>query len=439
VREHKTERPPLLYDLTTLQREANAQLGFTAKKTLATAQKLYETHKLITYPRTDSRYLSRDMTGKVESALGRYDAGLEEIGQQALSYGVKMTPRVFDDAKLTDHHAIIPTGKRSAGMALTPDERRLYEMVARRLAAVFYPNHEYDALRVVTQVGEDRFVSTGKSVTREGWKEVYKKAQAESTARRKKADEEEQELPVLAEGDTRVCKSAQAKEEKTKPPKEHNDASLLREMEHAGRQIEDEALREQMKDCALGTPATRAAIIERLIEVGYVKRSGKNLVATDKGVRLIDAVPPEIASPETTGRWERALSEIARGKDGEQRFREGIARLAAFLVQHAASAPDVAFDQEHRRGKGAKRPKDMGIPCPVCGQGKMAENSKGFYCTRYREGCRFTIWKDQLVRQGGPELSEKLLRLCMEKKDVRGSTGVIHYHEGQIRFEPFGL
>ena len=439
AREYKTERPPLLYDLTTLQREANAQLGFTAKKTLATAQKLYETHKLITYPRTDSRYLSRDMTGKVEAALGRYDAGLEQIGQQALSYGVKMTPRVFDDAKLTDHHAIIPTGKRSAGMALTPDERRLYEMVARRLAAVFYPNHEYDALRVVTQVGEDRFVSTGKSVTREGWKEVYKKAQAESTARRKKADEEEQELPVLAEGDTRVCKSAQAKEEKTKPPKEHNDASLLREMEHAGRQIEDEALREQMKDCALGTPATRAAIIERLIEVGYVKRSGKNLVATDKGVRLIDAVPPEIASPETTGRWERALSEIARGKDGEQRFREGIARLAAFLVQHAASAPDVAFDQEQRRGKGAKRPKDMGVPCPVCGQGKVAENSKGFYCTRYREGCRFTIWKDQLVRQGGPELSEKLLRLCMEKKDVRGSTGVIHYHEGQIRFEPFGL
>ena len=437
--EHKIERPPLLYDLTTPQREANAQLGFTAKKTLATAQKLYETHKLITYPRTDSRYLSRDMIDKVESALGRYDAGLESIGQKALEYGVKMTPRVFDDAKLTDHHAIIPTGKRSAGMALTPDERKLYEMVARRLAAVFYPNHEYDALRVVTRVGEDSFVSTGKSVTREGWKEVYKKTQPEGVSRRKKADEDEQDLPALAEGDTRTCKSAQAKEEKTKPPKEHNDASLLREMEHAGRQIEDEALREQMKDCALGTPATRAAIIERLIEVGYVKRSGKNLVATEKGVRLIEAVPPEIASPETTGRWERALSEIARGKDGEPRFREGIARLAAFLVQHAASAPDVAFEAEQRRGKSAKRVKDMGIACPVCGQGKMAENSKGFYCTRYREGCKFTIWKDQLARQGGPQISEKLLRLCVEKKDVRGSTGVIHYHEGQIRFEPFGL
>ena len=441
TREHKSEHPPLLYDLTTLQREANTQLGFTAKKTLATAQKLYETHKLITYPRTDSRYLSRDMIGKVQGALERYDAGLESIGQKALEYGVKMTPRVFDDAKLTDHHAIIPTGKRSANLSLTSDERRLYEMVARRLAAVFYPNHEYDALRVVTQVDADSFVSTGKSVTREGFKEVYKRAEQGTASRSRKADEEEQELPALAVGDTRICKAAQAKEEKTKPPKEHNDASILREMEHAGRQIEDEALREQMKDCALGTPATRAAIIERLIEVGYVRRSGKNLIATEKGVLLIEAVPPEIASPETTGRWERALAEIARGKDGEARFREGIARLAAFLVGHAAGAPDVPFDREERRGRGgrsARRPKDMGIACPICGQGKMAENTKGFYCTRYREGCKFTIWKNQLVRSGGPELSEKLLRLCIEKKDVRGSTGVIHYENGQVRFTPLG-
>ena len=170
-----------------------------------------------------------------------------------------------------------------------------------------------------------------------------------------------------------------------------------------------------------------------------MKRSGKNLVATKKGVNLIAAVPPEIASPETTGRWERALSEIARGKDGEQRFRDGIARLAAFLVQHASSAPDVPFDAEERRDKAARKPKDMGISCPVCGKGKMAENTKGFYCTRFRDGCKFTIWKDALVRSGGPELSAKLMKLCVEKKEVRGSTGVIHYDNGQIRFSPFGL
>ena len=439
TREKKSERPPLLYDLTTLQREANAQLGFTAKKTLAAAQKLYEQHKLITYPRTDSRYLSRDMAGKVQSALSGYEDELQAIGQRALQYGVRLTPRVFDDEKLTDHHAIIPTGKRAGGLALTPDERRLYEIIARRLAAVFYPNHEYDALRVVTAVGEDKFLSTGRSVTQEGWKEVYAKPEEAKASSRKKQGEDEQELPPLAEGDRQHCRRAQAREEKTKPPKEHNDASILREMEHAGRLVEDEQLRERMKDCALGTPATRAAIIERLIEVGYVRRSGKNLIATDKGVRLIEAVPPEIASPETTGRWERALAEIARGKDGEQRFREGIARLAAFLVGHASAAPDVPFEKEERRGKKGKRPKDMGIPCPVCGKGKMAENSKGFYCTRFRDGCRFTIWKDALVRSGGPELSEKLIRLCVEKKEVRGSTGVIRYENGQVRFSPFGL
>ena len=431
LRENKTEYPPLLYDLTTLQREANSQLGFTAKKTLATAQKLYETHKLITYPRTDSRYLSHDMQDKVEKALASYEGELNEIGQKALRYGVRLTKRVFDDAKLTDHHAIIPTGRKAEKLSLTQDERALYEMVARRLAAVFYPNHEYDALRVMTRVGADDFLSTGKSVTQEGWKEVYRR-QAE---KRKKA-EEDQKLPPLAVGDDVLCKSAKAKEEQTKPPKEHNDASLLRDMEHAGRQIEDEALREAMKDCALGTPATRAAIIERLLEVGYVRRSGKNLIATPKGIHLIEAVPAEIASPETTGRWERALSEIARGKDGEARFREGIARLAAFLVQHASGAPEVPFEKEERRGRSARKPKDMGVPCPVCGQGKMAENSKGYYCTRFREGCAFTIWKNELVRYGGPELSEKLLRLCMERKEVRGSSGTIYYDNGKVRFVP---
>ncbi|MBP3522714.1 MAG: DNA topoisomerase 3 [Clostridia bacterium] len=431
-REKKTERPPLLYDLTTLQREANAQLGFTAKKTLATAQKLYEQHKLITYPRTDSRYLSHDMVGKVERALSSYDGALEEVGQGALGYGVRLTPRVFDDAKLTDHHAIVPTGKRAEHMNLTADERKLYEMVARRLAAVFYPNHEYDALRVVTRVGGDDFVSTGKSVTQEGWKAVYRQ-QAE---KKRRADEDEQELPPLCVGDAQTCRAARAKEEQTKPPREHNDASLLREMEHAGRQIEDEALREQMKDCALGTPATRAAIIERLIEVGYVKRSGKNLVATPKGVHLIEAVAPEIASPETTGRWERALSQIARGQDGEARFREGIARLAVFLTQQASTAPDVPFEKEEWHGKGSRKLSNLGIACPICGQGRIAENTKGFYCTRFREGCRFTIWKDALVRMGGPELNAKLLRLCVEKKDVRGSTGVIHYDNGRLGFTP---
>ena len=160
-------------------------------------------------------------------------------------------------------------------------------------------------------------------------------------------------------------------------------------------------------------------------------------MATDKGVQLIDAVPPEIASPETTGRWERALNEIARGTGDEVRFREGIGRLAAFLVQHASSAPDVPFEKEERRTKG-KRISSIGVACPLCEKGKIAENTKAFYCTRFREGCALTIWKDALVRSGGPVLDAKLLKLCAEKKDVRGSTGVIHYENGSVRFSPNG-
>ena len=435
TREHKSLPPPLLYDLTTLQREANAQFGFTAKKTLETAQKLYEQHKLLTYPRTDSRYLSHDMLGKVQSTLAAYDGALQPLGEKALEYGVRMSKRIFDDAKLTDHHAIIPTGKKAANLSLTADERRLYELVAKRLAAVFYPNYEYDALRVVTSCGQDCFLSTGQTVTQEGWKAVYAGEQASGARRTGKKKEDEQPLPDLHPGDERVCRDAKVTQDQTKPPKEYNDASILLDMEHAGRQIEDEELREQMKDCALGTPATRAAIIERLISVGYVSRRGKNLTATEKGVHLIEAVPQEIASPETTGRWERALAEIARGSDGEQRFREGIARLAAFLVQNASGAPDVAFAPEERRGR-TKRVPTLGVACPLCGKGKVAENSKGFYCTRFRDGCKFTIWKNELVRAGGPELTAKLLKLCMEKRDVRGSTGIIHYENGAVRFTP---
>ena len=436
-RERKTELPPLLYDLTALQREANAQYGFTAKKTLSLAQKLYEERKLLTYPRTDSRYLSCDMVGKVQKTLGSYDGALEALGKEALGFGVGPTRRVFDDAKLTDHHAIIPTGRRAAGMALSEDERRLYELVARRLAAAFFPAHEYDALRVVTAVpgesGADRFLSTGRAVVKEGWKAVYRGMAAKKRGRDK--DEEEQALPPLAQGEQRACRSAAVREEKTKPPREHSDASILSEMEHAGRRIESEELRGQMKDCALGTPATRAAIIERLIEVGYVRRSGRNLLATEKGVNLIKAVPPEIASPETTGRWERALEDIARGRGGEQRFMEGIARLAAFLVEQAAQAPDVPFAHEERRGR-ARRVRDIGVACPLCGKGRIAENTKAFYCTRFREGCGLTIWKDALVRAGGPELTAKLMALCAQRGDVRGSTGTIHYDKGRVSFTP---
>ena len=425
--ERKTERPPYLYDLTSLQRDANTRYGFTAKKTLELAQKLYEEHKLLTYPRTDSRYLSHDMVRTVEKVLDQYDGPWREMGRQALSHGVKPVASVFDDTKLTDHHAIIPTGKSAASSTrLTEDEKRVYDLVARRLAAVFFPYHEYESTRLITAVQSDRFLTTGKIVTVPGWKALYPE----------KGDTKDNALPQISIKEKRLCVNAKVKSEKTKPPKEYTDASLLSRMEHADREIDDEALKEAVKRCQLGTPATRAAIIERLIQVGYVRRKGKSLVATPKGVSLIEAAPAEIASPEMTGRWEAALEEIAKGKDMEKRFREGIERLASYIVSYTDNAPPVAFEKESLKKRGHKL-KTL-ADCPVCGLGKIAENSRSFYCTRFREGCAFTIWKDTLTKSGGPALDERLFKLCLERGCVKGSTGTIHYAGGRISFERTG-
>ena len=436
--EEKRELSPQLYDLTTLQREASSMLGFTADKTLKTAQSLYEKHKLITYPRTDSRYLSHDMGASVKKALYSLPEPYAKLAQPVLAKPIPQSKRIFDDAKLTDHHAIIPTGRKFNPEAVSEDERKLFDLVARRLIAAFYPPYVYDATRVVTESEGELFQSSGIVVADEGFKLVYRDLQPKKKA---KEDAESAPLPLLQENDERITKKAQIKKDQTKPPKEHTDASLLSEMEHAGRRIEDEELREQMKGCSLGTPATRAAIIERLITVGYARRKGRQIMATEKGVRLIEAVPPEIASPETTGRWEQALERIAHGEGGGERFLEGIRRLAAFLTKYAGeSAPDVAFEREERRAKGRKQvsSKSIGIPCPLCKQGHVTENSKAFGCSRWQEGCKFTIWKDCVSKIGGPLIDAKLTKalLSAENGDLRGSTGVLHFHEGYVTFTP---
>ena len=434
--EEKKELPPQLYDLTTLQREASSMLGLTADKTLKTAQALYEKHKLITYPRTDSRYLSHDMGGSVKKALQSLGEPYARLALPVLEKPIPQPRRIFDDAKLTDHHAIIPTGRKADLSRLTQDEQGVFDLIARRLIAAFYPPYVYNAARVVTESMGESFVSTGRTVVEEGFKKVYADVQS-----KRKNKEEETALPPLCEGDERMVKKATVKKDQTKPPKQHTDASILSEMEHAGRRIEDEELREQMKGCSLGTPATRAAIIERLISVGYARRKGRQIMATEKGVKLIEAVPPEIASPETTGKWELALEKIAQGEGDAQRFMEGIRRLAGFLTKYASeNAPEVAFEKEERRGKGRRRTtqKTMELECPVCKKGRITENEKAFGCSCWKDGCKFTIWKDAVTRVGGPAIDAKLVQALLkaENGDLRGSTGVLHYHEGRVSFTP---
>ena len=358
VREHKRTPPPQLYDLTSLQREANRKLGFSADKTLKLAQALYETHKLVTYPRTDSRYLPDDMKPKIAATLKKLPSPYAEyVAAPEMNLNMKWK-RFYDGSKVSDHHAIVPTEKAADLGRLSADERRLYDMIARRLIAAHYPFYEYESARVMTRVDGELFKSTGAMPMVEGWRALYRDDKPD------KGEDREPPLPVLSEGDARKVEKASVKACKTKPPAPHTDASLLNLMENAGRDIEDEALREQMKSSGLGTPATRAATIERLIQVGYARRRGKTIVSTEKGRQLIDVVPEQIASAVTTGKWEKFLSDMAAQQDADERrrkserFMSGIRRFSVFLVDAAKVAPrDVVFAKEPYRKKTARKPR----------------------------------------------------------------------------------
>ena len=441
VRKH--EPPPQLYDLTSLQRDANRMLGFTADKTLKTAQSLYEKHKALTYPRTDSRYLPPDMIPRVVQTMKQLPESYRKYIDGALPGGkLPVTRRTIDQTKVTDHHAIITTARKADPSKFSEDERKLFDMVARRLIAAFYPACDYDATKIITQVGEHSFRTTGKVIVNNGWHDVPPLENPPKPKKKTKPDDEsDNPLPPLKEGDERQVKATAIKEDVTKPPAPHTDASLLAAMETAGKELDDEELVRQMKGSGIGTPATRAAIIERLLHVGYAQRRGKTLQATDKGVMLIDVVPDKLSSPELTGRWELALHDITDGKQDPERFMEGIARMSRFLVDYAReSTAAVAFPQEQRqRGKGSTRNSAKPLPgavCPLCGKGGLRESPRTFSCTE--NGCNCTIWKDCLVNGGGPELTDKLVLLLLEKKELHGSTGLLMIREGRILFYPKG-
>jgi DNA topoisomerase-3 len=315
----------------------------------------------------------------------------------------------------------------------------LYDMVVRRMLAAFYPAYEYDATRVITTVGEHTFRTNGRVPVVNGWHDVPPLAKPPKQKKTTKPDaEEEGPLPELKEGDRRNVKETLIKEDQTKPPIPHTDASLLSAMETAGKDLEDEELVREMKGSGIGTPATRAAIIERLLKVGYAQRRGKTLNATDKGVMLIDVVPGELSSPEMTGKWELALHKITDGEQDPERFMDGIVRMSSFLVNYAReNAASIAFPTEEKRyGKaGGKRTLAaplQGAVCPICGKGGLRESAYAFGCTE--KNCNCTIWKDCLQKGGGPAITGKLLLLLLEKKQLQGSTGILMIREGKILF-----
>jgi len=446
------EPPPLLFDLTSLQRTANRRFGFSAQRTLELAQALYERHKLLTYPRTDSRHLSTDVVPELPALFASLDAG----DYAPFAHRLRAQPpvpgrRIVDDTKVHDHHAIIPTGKGARIEALDRDERRLYDLVVRRFLGAFYPDAEFAITEAWIRVGPagaplevgpeappredpeapivdalpplpDRYLARGRVRTAAGWQEV-----AGIDGDDKKGDDAAALLPPLVEGQP-LDGTYRAVAKQTTPPARYSEATLLGAMESAGKAIDDEALRAAMKDCGLGTPATRASIIETLLRRAYIERVKQHLVPTPLGIGLISALPvASLASPELTGSWEARLARIARGEDSRAAFMADIARYVAEMVDAVRGgsmpppppgAPPASERWSTSKGKAkggaqangranaprptpprkraAKPPAPAAsieaLACPRCRTGTLIAGNRGWGCGRYREGCRFVIW-----------------------------------------------
>ncbi len=413
-KKEQRERAPMLYDLTSLQRDANTRFGFSARRTLAAAQRLYEEHKALTYPRTNSRYLTTDIVPEIKPTAQLVGERAEYAAAAKYVDGLDLLPlaRVVDDSKVTDHHAIIPTRSKHDVKRMNDDDTRIYDLVARRFLAVFHPEAVFENTRVETTVAGHVFRTRGRLLLVPGWRGVYGEL-AEGEARGDDDEGADQQLPRLLEGETVETREVESLPKETKPPRRYSDASLLAAMETAGKLVDDDELREAMKDSGIGTPATRAAIIERLIDVGYVERDGRALVVTEKGsnvVRLLDQ--HALTSPDLTGEWEHRLGRIERGEDSRERFMNDIAGFAQETVNELdAKLKDVRIPRAN-----------LG-PCPVCGH-DIVENRKGYSCwSREDPGCGFVIWKSKAGKQLPLAVARELIKTGYTARPVTGFRG----------------
>jgi DNA topoisomerase-3 len=386
----KTEACPMLYDLTSLQREANGRFGFSAKNTLGIAQALYEKHKALTYPRTDSRHLPEDYIGTVKETLAAMagTAYATFAGAIIKNGWVHPNKRIFNNAKVSDHFAIIPTG--AAPKNLSEPEQKIYDLVTKRFLAIFYPAAEYNITTRITRVEQEAFRTDGKVLVTPGWLAVYGKEAANE-------DEENPNLPPLEKNERVWAKDIEVKAKATQPPPRFTEATLLTAMEGAGKLIEDEELREAMSERGLGTPATRAATIEGLLAEEYLHRNGRELQPTAKAFSLLFALEnlgvDEIRSPELTGEWEYKLREMEHGRLQRDEFMNHIVDKTREMVERIKTGelPEAAFST-------------LKTPCPRCG-GVIQENYKKFQC----KSCDYSLWKVVASRQWEPEEMDELL------------------------------
>ena len=413
----RKERPQLLYDLTSLQRDANRRYGFTARRTLAAAQRLYEEHKALTYPRTNSRYLTGDMIPEIKPIARLLGEQREYAKASEYVLGLDVLPlgRVVNDAKVTDHHAIIPTrAERHPVDKMSDDDRRVYDLVVRRFLAIFHPEAVFENTRVETTVSEHVFRTRGRVMLVAGWRAVYGESVDADAAEQRDDDEgREQQLPKLVQGERVDVTTVGSEEKETKPPFRYNDASLLGAMETAGKLVDEEELREAMKESGIGTPATRAAIIERLIQVGYVERDGRAFVVTEKGLNVIRLLGEHaLTSPGLTGDWERRLALIETGEDSREAFMGDIVKFTESTV-----------GELDRNLKDVRIPRANLGPCPVCGH-DIVENRKGYSCwSREDPGCGFVIWKSKAGKTLPVAVARELIKTGRTEKPVTGFKG----------------
>ncbi len=418
----KQEQPPLLYDLTSLQKDANKRYNFSAQKTLDLAQELYEKYKTLTYPRTDSQYLSDDLYPQMPallknlSSVGAYTSFIGVIRQR----GLKKQSRFFDDRKVTDHHAIIPTETPPTSSGMPKEHYMIYDLVVRRLLGAFMGTCQKELSEIVFEEAGERFRAKGTMVKDPGWRLVYFSLDQALDKRKKRngkrdRKKEEAELPYVKVGEFLDIREKKMPKKRTKAPPIHTESSILALMETCGKEMEDEELREAMKDRGLGTPATRAGMIERLIKRNYIRRDKKKLIPTERGLALIRLVRTRpIASPDLTGEWESRLNKIAKGQYDHVKFMNEVKRYTATIINEV---------------KGMKSPSTTmpsyileGLVCPKCKKGNVLKGKRAFGCSRYNEGCDFTVKPYIAGKFIEKEHLEELIREGVTAKHVKGFT-----------------
>ena len=404
-----TQASPLLFDLTSLQREANGKFGFSAKTTLSIAQSLYERHKALTYPRTDSRALPEDYVPVVKQTFEMLaDSGMRHLAPHALTAlngnYIRPSKRIFDNAKVSDHFAIIPTLQAPSG--LSDAEQKVYDLVVRRFMAVFFPSAEYQVTTRITTAAEHAFKTEGKVLVKPGWLAIYGKEAADEVADAKDGDKGQSLVPVQPNERVRT-ETVDPKGLKTRPPARYSEATLLGAMEGAGKTVEDDELREAMQEKGLGTPATRASIIEGLIAEKYMLREGRELIPTAKAFQLMTLLRglgvEELSKAELTGEWEYKLAQMEQGKLKRETFMAEIAAMTERMVKKAKE-----YDRDTIPGDYAT----LAAPCPTCG-GIVKENYRRYTCTGKsgaEEGCGFSFGKTPAGRTFEVAEVEQFLR-----------------------------